>query len=84
MTASIDGNYLFQFILYLVILIGIIVVFYMLIQITFGEQYTYNMSESEIRDEWVTQACMKLSINSPACDFVYGGILDKPSEGRIK
>ncbi|WP_411753259.1 hypothetical protein [Serratia sp. (in: enterobacteria)] len=50
----------------------------------YGENYTYNMSESEMQDEWLTQTCMRLAINSPDCDMVYGGIMDKPSEGKLK
>jgi hypothetical protein len=50
----------------------------------FSEDYKYNLTESDIQDEWITQACIKFSINSPECDMVYGGIQDKVSEGRIK
>ncbi len=49
-----------------------------------GANYIYNASESEIRDQWVTEACIRLQINSPECDMVYGGIMDKISEGKIK
>ena len=55
-----------------------------IIKDAFGENYTYNMSESVIQDEWVTQTCIKLQINSPECDMVYGGITDKVSDGRLK
>jgi hypothetical protein len=50
----------------------------------YGEDYKYNLSKSEIHDEWITQACMKFSINTPSCDEVYGGILDHVSEGKLK
>jgi hypothetical protein len=49
----------------------------------FGEQFIYNMSHSEIQDEWITQACIKLQIHSDSCDAVYGGILNSVSDGKL-
>lgn len=51
--------------------------------IAHGENYNYTMSESELKDEWITKACIKLQINSPDCDMVYGGIMDHPSAGTL-
>jgi hypothetical protein len=50
----------------------------------FGDDYFYNMSQSEIEDEWVTQACIKLQIHSESCDVVYGGIMNSVSDGKLK
>ena len=50
----------------------------------FGDDYNYTLSESELRDQWVTDACMRLQINSPECDLVYGGITDEVSDGKAK
>ena len=68
----------------LIVLFGFYLTMNLLTRNAFGENYTYNMTEAEITDELVTQACIQLQINSQQCDMVYGGILDKVSEGRIK
>ena len=49
-----------------------------------AEKYVYNMTETEVLDEMVTEVCIKLQINSEKCDMVYGSVTGHTSDGKIK
>jgi hypothetical protein len=42
------------------------------------------MSESELKDQLITDLCIRWQMQNQACDEVYGNIIGKVSDGKLK
>lgn len=64
------------------IIIAVVVLFHV-VQITFAENFTFNMTGELIEEERVLEICRELNIKSDECNMIYGNTNNSVDDGRI-